>query len=44
MTAAFGWGALAASSLLLGGAIAIRFRVNGRLLGLVLGFGASVLA
>jgi ZIP family zinc transporter len=43
VSAAFGWGALAASSLLLGGVIALRFRVSGRVLGLVLAFGAGVL-
>ena len=43
MTAAFLWGALAASSLVLGGLIALRFRISGELLGLVLGFGAGVL-
>jgi ZIP family zinc transporter len=39
VSAAFGWGALAASSLLIGGVIALRFRVSGR----VLAFGAGVL-
>ena len=43
MSAAFLWGALASSSLVLGGLIALRFRVSGRILGLVLGFGAGVL-
>ena len=43
MTAAFLWGGLAASSVLLGGLIALRFRIGGRLLGLVLGFGVGVL-
>jgi zinc transporter, ZIP family len=43
VSAAFGWGALAASSLLLGGVIGLRFRVSGRVLGLVLAFGAGVL-
>ena len=43
MTAAFGWGALAASSLIIGGALALRFRIGGRVLGLVMGFGAGVL-
>jgi ZIP family zinc transporter len=43
VSAAFGWGALAASSLLLGGVIALRFRVSGRVLGLILAFGAGVL-
>ena len=43
MTEAFFWGALAASSLMIGGVLALAFRVSGRLLGLVLGFGAGVL-
>ena len=43
MTEAFLWGALAASSLMIGGVLALAFRVSGRLLGLVLGFGAGVL-
>jgi ZIP family zinc transporter len=40
---AFAWGLLAASSLLVGGAIALRVRLGDRLIGLVLGFGAGVL-
>ena len=43
MTEAFLWGAFAASSLMIGGVLALVFPVNGRLLGLVLGFGAGVL-
>jgi zinc transporter, ZIP family len=43
MGEAFGWGALAGSSLLLGGLIALRFRISARLLGLVMAFGAGVL-
>ena len=43
MTEAFLWGALAASSLMIGGVLALVFPVNERLLGLVLGFGAGVL-
>jgi zinc transporter, ZIP family len=43
MTAAFAWGALAASSLLLGGMLALRLRLPARLVGLILGFGAGVL-
>lgn len=43
MSAAFAWGALAASSLLIGGVLALLFRVSGRVLGLILGFGAGVL-
>jgi ZIP family zinc transporter len=40
---AFGWGIFAGSSLLLGGLIALRFTISGRLLGLVMAFGAGVL-
>jgi ZIP family zinc transporter len=40
---AFAWGLFAASSLLLGGLIAITFSVRSRLLGLILAFGAGVL-
>jgi zinc transporter, ZIP family len=43
MGEAFGWGVVAGSSLLLGGLIALRFRISGRLLGLVMAFGAGVL-
>jgi ZIP family zinc transporter len=43
LTEAFFWGALAASSLLIGGVLALAFKVSGRLVGLVLGFGAGVL-
>ena len=43
MIEAFAWGALAASSLLLGGVLALRLRIPARLLGLILGFGAGVL-
>jgi zinc transporter, ZIP family len=43
MIAAFAWGALAASSLILGGALALRLPISGRVLGLVMGFGAGVL-
>jgi zinc transporter, ZIP family len=43
MSAAFAWGAVAASSLLIGGLLALWFRVSGRVLGLILGFGAGVL-
>ena len=43
MVEAFGWGLFAASSLLLGGLIAIVFSVGSRLLGLILAFGAGVL-
>jgi zinc transporter, ZIP family len=37
------WGAFAASSLVVGGLIALRVRVSGLVLGLVMGFGAGVL-
>jgi ZIP family zinc transporter len=43
MAAAFGWGTLAASSLILGGVIAIRFRIGLRAIGLIMAFGAGVL-
>jgi ZIP family zinc transporter len=43
VTAAFAWGALAASSLLVGGVLALQLRIGNRLLGLVLAFGAGVL-
>jgi ZIP family zinc transporter len=43
MGAAFGWGLLAASSLLLGGLLALRVRVGDRVLGLIMAFGAGVL-
>ena len=43
MAEAFAWGFLAASSLLIGGGIALTVRVGSRLLGEVLAFGAGVL-
>jgi zinc transporter, ZIP family len=43
MAAALGWGALAASSLVLGAALALRRDWSERLVGLVLGFGAGAL-
>jgi ZIP family zinc transporter len=43
MGEAFAWGLLAASSLLLGGVVALRVRVGPRLLGLIMAFGAGVL-
>jgi ZIP family zinc transporter len=43
MAEAFGWGVLAASSLVLGAAAAIRFRIGLRAIGLIMGFGAGVL-
>jgi len=41
--ASFGWGLLAASSLVIGGALALVFRIGLRTIGLVMGFGAGVL-
>ena len=43
MLEAFWWGAFASSSLLIGGVVAVRFRVSRLVLGLVMGFGAGVL-
>ena len=43
MGSAFGWGLLAASSLVLGAAVALRFRMGLRAIGLIMGFGAGVL-
>jgi zinc transporter, ZIP family len=43
MAAAFFWGLVAASSLLIGGLIALRFHIPARVLGLVMGFGGGVL-
>jgi ZIP family zinc transporter len=43
MGEAFAWGIVASSSLLLGGLIALRFRISSRALGLVMAFGAGVL-
>ena len=43
MIEAFAWGLLAASSLLIGGLIALRWRIEARPLGLVMAFGAGVL-
>ena len=43
MAAAFGWGLLAASSLVLGAVIAIAFDIRLRLIGLIMGFGSGVL-
>jgi ZIP family zinc transporter len=40
---AFAWGVLASSSLLIGGVVALRFRIGRRFLGLVMAFGAGVL-
>jgi zinc transporter, ZIP family len=43
MGEAFGWGVLAASSLLLGGLIALAYPIRRRVLGIVMAFGAGVL-
>jgi ZIP family zinc transporter len=41
--AAFGWGILAASSLVIGAVLALAFRISSRTIGLIMGFGAGVL-
>jgi ZIP family zinc transporter len=43
MAAAFGWGTLAASSLVIGALVALWFRISLRAIGLIMGFGAGVL-
>ena len=43
MAAAFGWGTLAASSLVIGAVVALLFRISSRQIGLIMGFGAGVL-
>jgi ZIP family zinc transporter len=43
MAEAFGWGVLAASSLVLGAAAALSFRIGLRAIGLIMSFGAGVL-
>jgi ZIP family zinc transporter len=43
MGAAFGWGTLAASSLVIGALIALWFQISLRVIGLIMGFGAGVL-
>jgi zinc transporter, ZIP family len=43
MGAAFGWGLLSASSLVIGSIIALRIRIPLRVIGLIMGFGAGVL-
>lgn len=43
MLPAFLWGLLAASSLILGGAIALRFNLGNKLLGVIMAFGAGTL-
>jgi ZIP family zinc transporter len=43
MGAAFGWGLLAGSSLVIGSVVALLFRIPLRVIGLIMGFGAGVL-
>ena len=43
MAAAFGWGLLSASSLVIGALFALRFRISLRVIGLIMAFGAGVL-
>jgi zinc transporter, ZIP family len=43
MAAAFGWGTLAACSLVIGALVALWFRISLRLIGLIMAFGAGVL-
>jgi ZIP family zinc transporter len=43
MAASLGWGALAASSLVIGAIVALVFRINLRTIGLIMAFGAGVL-
>jgi ZIP family zinc transporter len=43
MAASFGWGTLAASSLVIGAVIALLFKISLRAIGLIMGFGAGVL-
>ncbi len=43
MAASFGWGTLAASSLVIGALVALRFQIGLRAIGLIMGFGAGVL-
>jgi zinc transporter, ZIP family len=43
MAAAFGWGTLAASSLVIGAVVALRLRISLPVIGLIMGFGAGVL-
>jgi zinc transporter, ZIP family len=43
MFTAFGWGLLAASSLVIGAVVALRFRISLPWIGLIMGFGAGVL-
>jgi ZIP family zinc transporter len=43
MAASFGWGTLAASSLVIGAIFALQFHISLRAIGLIMGFGAGVL-
>jgi zinc transporter, ZIP family len=43
MAASFGWGALAASSLVIGAVVALLFRIGLRSIGLIMAFGSGVL-
>jgi zinc transporter, ZIP family len=43
MAAAFGWGTLAASSLVIGAVVALVFRIGLRAIGLIMAFGAGLL-
>jgi ZIP family zinc transporter len=43
VAASFGWGTLAASSLVIGALVALRFHLSLRVIGLIMGFGAGVL-
>jgi len=43
MLASFAWGFIAASTLILGGAFALRYRVGERALGMIMAFGSGVL-
>jgi zinc transporter, ZIP family len=43
VASAFGWGTLAASSLVIGAVVALQVRISVRTIGLILGFGAGVL-
>ncbi len=43
MAASFGWGTLAASSLVIGAIIALLFRISLRMIGMIMAFGAGVL-
>jgi ZIP family zinc transporter len=43
MSGAFLWGLVAGSSLVVGGVVALRFRIRPRVLGLIMAFGAGVL-